>query len=65
MHSLKMQNPGGCIAGASRNQLGGWLQSPLTASERQAQLIGRYFCLSRPLARDMARLCFGEGRCND
>ena len=57
----QQQNPGGYNAGASRNQLGGWLQTPFTASERQAQLLCRCFCLSRPLARDMAWLCFGEG----
>jgi|JI10StandDraft_1071094.scaffolds.fasta_scaffold92724_5 hypothetical protein len=61
MHPPEMQNPGGCNAGASRNQLGGWLQSPLTASEWQAQLLCRCFGMSQPLAHDMARLCFGEG----
>lgn len=58
-----MQNPGG-QAGASRNQLVGWLHSPSTASDRQTQLIASRICLSPWMARDMARLCFGEG-CND
>ena len=47
------------------NQLGGWLHSPSTASDRQAQLIASRICLSPWMAQDMARLCFGEGRCND
>lgn len=54
-----MQNPG-LKAGASRNQLGGWLLSSLTATDRQAQLFAGRFVLSPPLARDVARLCFGE-----
>ena len=61
MHSLEMQNPG-VQAGASRDLLClGWSHSSFTASERQAQLLYRCFCISPPLARDMARLCFGEG----
>lgn len=47
------------------NQHGGWLHPSLTASERQAQLLASRFHLSCWMARDMARLCFGEGRCND
>lgn len=54
-----MQNPG-WQAGVSRNQLGGWLLPSLTATERQAQLLASRFMLSPPLARDMARLWFGE-----
>ena len=54
-----MQNPGG-QAGASRNQLGGWLLPSLSATDRQAQLLIGRFVLSPPLARDVARLCFGE-----
>ena len=54
-----MQNPG-WRAGASRNQLGRWLLPSLTAADRQAQLLARRFVLSPPLARDVARLCFGE-----
>ena len=60
----KMQNPG-WRAGASRNQLRGWLQSSPTAPERQAQTLACRFCLSPSMARDMARLCFGEGCRND
>ena len=58
------QNRGGGIAPASRNQLGGWLHSPSTASDWRAQMLAARFCLSPWMARDMARLCFGEG-CND
>jgi len=54
-----MQNPGG-QAGASRNQLGGWLRPSRTATDRQAQLLAGRFVLSPPLARDVAQLCFGE-----
>ena len=56
----KKQNRGAGIAPASRNQLGGWLHKSLTVSERQTQLLARRFCLSRSLAREMAKLCFGE-----
>lgn len=56
-----MQNPAGCIGGASRNQLGGWLHSPSNASDRQAQLLASRFCLSPWMARDIAELCFGGG----
>lgn len=42
------------------NQLGGWLQNSNTASDRQAQLLASRFRLSRSMARDMARLCYGE-----
>jgi hypothetical protein len=56
----KKQNRGAGIAPASRNQLGGWLHQSLTASERQTQLLTRRYCLSRSLAREMAKLCFGE-----
>ena len=58
-----MQNPGG-QAGASRNQLGSWLHPSPTASDWRAQMLACRFCLSPWMARDMARLCFGEG-CND
>jgi hypothetical protein len=57
--AAKMQNPGG-QAGASRNQLGGWLHSPSTVSSWQAQMLAARFCL----LPWMARLRFGEG-CND
>lgn len=60
-----MQNPPGLAPRrASRNQLGGWLHPSPTAAERQAQLLAGRFVLSPPLARDVARLCFGEA-CND
>ena len=57
------QNPG-WRAGASRDQLVGWLHPFPTASERQAQMLACRFCLSPSMARDLARLCFGE-RCHD
>jgi len=56
----KKQNRGAGIAPASRNQLGGWLHTPLTASDRQAQLFAARFCLSRHTARLMAGHCYGE-----
>jgi hypothetical protein len=55
----QMQNPG-VQAGASRNQLGGWLQTFPTASDKQAQMLACRFCLSPSMARDLARLCYGE-----
>ena len=54
----------GLQPGVSRNQLVGWLHSSPTASDWQAQTLACRFCLSPWMARDMARLCFGEG-CND
>jgi hypothetical protein len=57
----EMQNPG-WRAGASRNQLGGWLLPTSTGSDWRAQMLASRFCLSPWMARDMARLCFGEGR---
>ena len=63
MHSPDMQNAG-VEPGVSRNQLGGWLHSPSTASDWRAQMLASRFCLSPWMARDMAWLCFGEG-CND
>lgn len=56
-----MQNPG-VQAGASRNQLVGWLHFSPTASERRVQMLASRFCLSPWMARDLARLCFGESR---
>lgn len=50
----------GVQPGVSRNQLRGWLHPSHTASDRQAQLLVGRFVLSPPLARDVARLCFGE-----
>ena len=59
-----MQNPG-WQAGASRDCFGGPSHLFLTASDRRAQIFASRFCLSPWMARDMARLCFGEGRRND
>lgn len=59
-----MQNPG-WQAGASHNQLGGWLHSPSTVSDWRAQMLAARFCLSPWMALDMAWPCFGEGQCND
>ena len=56
-----MQNPG-LVPRAWRNQLGGWLQPSLTAPDWRAQMLASRFCLSPWMARDMARLCFGEAR---
>ena len=64
MRSPEMQNPG-LAPRASRNQLGGWLLPTLTASELRAQTLTSGFRLSPWMARDMARLCYGEGQCND
>ena len=60
----QMQNPG-LEPRASRNQLLGCLHDPSTKSESQAQIVALRFRLSPWLARDVARLCFGEGRRND
>jgi hypothetical protein len=54
------QNRGAVIAPVSRNQLGGWLQVSITAQERQAQILTSRFCLSPSMARELAKLCFGE-----
>ena len=54
-----MQNPG-VQAGASRNQLVGWLHVSHTASERQAQMLSLRFYLSPSMARVIARHCYGE-----
>ena len=56
---IKKQNPG-VQAGASRNQLGGWLQFPFTATERQAQMLACRFRISTAMAQELARHCFGE-----
>jgi hypothetical protein len=55
-----MQNPG-WRAGVSRDQLGGWSHSFPTVEDWQVQMLGCRFCLSPWMARDVARLCFGEG----
>ena len=64
MGNPDMQN-GGLHPAVPRNQLGGWLHSPSTASDCRAQMLTTRFRLSPWLAMDMARLCFGEGRGND
>lgn len=56
-----MQNPGG-QAGASRNQLSGWLLPSITALDRQEQIPAYMFNLSSWMARGIARFCFGEAR---
>ena len=61
--SAHMQNPG-LAPRASRNQLVGWLHFSPTSSDWRAQMLASRFCLSPWMARDMARLSFGEG-CND
>lgn len=59
-----MQNPG-LAPRASRDCFGGLSHPFPTASDWRAQTLASRFCLSPWMARDMARLCFGEGRCND
>jgi hypothetical protein len=59
MPNTHMQNPG-VQAGASRNQLGGWLHSPSTASDWQEQILAFRFGLNLWLAQNVAALCFGE-----
>lgn len=58
-----MQNPAG-TGGAWRNQLGGWLRQSSTALDWQAQTLVTRFYLSPWMAREVSRLCFGEG-CRD
>lgn len=62
--AANMENAGGG-PGVLCNQLGGWLHSPSTALDQQAQTLACRFCLSPWMAQDMALLCFGEGRCDD
>jgi len=56
---MQKQNPG-LAPRASRNQLVGCLHSFPTASDKQVQMLVCRFCLSPTIAREMARLCFGE-----
>ena len=59
----KKQSRGAGTAPASRDLLcPGSSQHPFTASDWQAQTLASRFCLSPSMARDMARLCFGEER---
>jgi len=61
----QMQNPG-LAPRASRDLLCvGWSHRFLTASDWREQMLASRFCLSPWMARDVSRLCFGEGRCND
>lgn len=61
-HSPEMQNPG-LAPRASRDLLSlGWSHRSSTASDSQAQMLTSRFCLSPSMARDLARLCFGEAR---
>lgn len=55
------QNPG-WKAGVSRNQLVGCLQSPVTPSDMQAQMLAARFPMSASVAHEVARLCFMEAR---
>ena len=59
--SLQMQNPG-LAPRASRDCFGRPSHRFLTASDWRAQMLAARFHLSPWMARDMARLCFGEGR---
>lgn len=54
-----MQNPGR-QAGASRNQLSGWLPKLNTAQTQQTQMLITRFCVSNSLARTLACLAYGE-----
>ncbi|MFM5892982.1 MAG: hypothetical protein ACKOQM_00900 [Novosphingobium sp.] len=60
----QMENAG-VQPGVLCNQLGGWLHSDSTASDKQAQTLACRFCLSLWMARDMALLCLGVDQCND
>lgn len=62
MASPEMRNPG-LAPRASRDLLcAGWSRSSITASDLRAQTLGVRYRLSPWMARDIARLCFGEGR---
>lgn len=54
-----MQNPG-LSPRASRDCFGRPSLPFITASERQTQILACRFCLSPSMARDLARLCYGE-----
>jgi hypothetical protein len=56
-----MQNPG-LAPRASRDCFGRPSHRCLTAPDWRAQMLAARFHLSPWMARDMARLCFGEGR---
>lgn len=54
-----MQNATG-QGGASRNQHSGWLQTSNTLQAHQTQCLIERFCVSKSLARTLARLAYGE-----
>lgn len=56
---IQTQNPG-WQAGGSLDQHCGLVFPIFTVSKQQAQMLGSRFCLSPWMARDLARLCFGE-----
>ena len=58
--SLHMQNPG-WQAGASRNQLGGWLHSFTTQADWRTQLLISRFSLSPTMARVVSAHFYGGG----
>ena len=58
--SPEMQNPG-VQAGASRNQLGGWLRPSLTLSAYRAQHLISTYDMRPELAALVASLAFGGG----
>lgn len=58
----KKQNLGGqAEVSRDREHSGNYTQFT-TVADRQAQVLASRFYLSPWLARDLARLCFGEGR---
>lgn len=61
--SVNVQNPG-VQAGVSRFRNGKLTQPEPTLSDWRAQAIASRFSLSPWMAREVSRLCFGEG-CND
>jgi hypothetical protein len=56
----KMQNPGG-QAGGSLDQFCTVSPAFSTTSKLQAQFLACRFSLPPSIARDLARLCYGEG----
>ena len=56
-----MQNPG-LAPRASRDCFGRPSHRLPTASDWRVQMLASRFCLSPWMARDVARLCFGEDR---
>jgi hypothetical protein len=59
--SLHMQNPA-VEGGASRNQLGGWLQPFNTQTDWRTQLLVSRFALSPAIARAVSAHFYGEAR---